>query len=113
MRDKLQKILKQLLPVFILLILFLFIKNEFLIAFLIILTMAIAFKIEYHKKEIYVVLFGLTLGILLELFGSLVLGFQYWKNTLLVMPVWLPLAWGYGFVVIRRVGEVIIETSRK
>lgn len=106
--NKTNKILMQLLPVFILLILFAFVKNEIWDAVLIIFVMLAVFKIKYYKNEIYVFIFGFLLGILLELFGSFVLKFQMW-NAIFTMPLWLPLAWGYGFVLIRRIGNIIAD----
>lgn len=102
-----KNILLQLLPVLILVILFIFVRNEISMSILILLAIMITFKIKYYKKEIYVFIFGFVLGILLELFASFVLA-QSWDSQH-TFPIWLPLTWGYGFVLIRRIGNMIVK----
>lgn len=48
---------------------------------------------------------GLFLGIFIEVVLGAVARQQYWVNaSLMGVPVWLPIAWGIGFVVITRIG---------
>jgi hypothetical protein len=38
---------------------------------------------------------------------------QYANPTLLGIPVWLPLGWGFGIVFMKRVAETILKGVRK
>ena len=39
---------------------------------------------------------------------------QFWANTSwLDVPLWLPLAWGMGFIIIRRLGDIIVLHRKK
>ena len=111
--NKVKKILSELLPVFILLVLLLFFRSEIAITCLVILSILITFKIKYYKKEIYVFLFGSIMGILFELIGNFLLGQSWGEASFFTIPIWLPLTWGYGFVLIRRIGNIIVNEKRR
>lgn len=71
----------------------------------------------WQTGEVGLVLFfvGLMVGLIIEVLLGLVLRTQHWKNaSLFGVPYWLPIAWGYGFVVIHQIGEVVsrlVESS--
>ncbi len=107
-KSELFDIFFQLIPLFFLLFISLFTKNEFLISIILIGMLLITFKIKYYKNEWKIFLFGIIIGFLFELTGSIIYKLQYWEQgTLFGMPIWLPLFWGYGFVFIRRIGNLI------
>jgi hypothetical protein len=59
-------------------------------------------------------LFGLGVGmaLVIELGLGLVARSQHWMHaSFFGIPFWLPLIWGYGFVVMRRVGNFIVGLS--
>jgi hypothetical protein len=62
------------------------------------------------KGEIVVYLVGLAMGLVIEVGMGLVLRTQHWTNaSFFGVPFWLPLIWGYGFVILRRVGNLIVS----
>ncbi len=76
-----------------------------LLTFLSILFLGIIFKVKTHPNEPRVFMLGLFLGIFIEVVLGAVARQQYWVNaSLMGVPVWLPIAWGIGFVVITRIG---------
>jgi len=110
---KLKEILFELLPVIIVVILLLFIRSEIGIVILVLLGIISTFLISYRKNEIYLFLFGAVVGVIFELIGNNLLGQSWSQSSLLGIPIWLPLSWGYGFIIIRRIGNVIINKTQQ
>jgi hypothetical protein len=55
---------------------------------------------------------GLVSGLIIEVGLGQIARTQHWENaSLLGVPYWLPLLWGYGFVVMRRVGNAVVSWS--
>jgi len=52
---------------------------------------------------------GLSAGLIIEVGLGMVARTQHWEYaSLFGVPFWLPLIWGYGFVVMRRLGNSIV-----
>ncbi len=104
------KLLLQILTLLSVLIIFLFIHNEFVLAAVFLLLILINFKIKYYKGEWKLFFLGLIIGIVLELGGDLVFKLQYWEQaSFFGIPLWLPLFWGFAFVLIRRIGNSVVK----
>ncbi|MEK6841956.1 MAG: hypothetical protein AABX91_02275 [Nanoarchaeota archaeon] len=86
--------------------------DELIFTVTILAILLINFKIKYYKNEWALFFVGLVLGFFIEVVLGLVYRMQYWENpTLLGVPIWLPIVWGYAFVFIRRIGNAIIENK--
>jgi len=107
--NKTLKILIELIPLGIILLFLFFFRTEIAITLLAILGIGLTFFIGYHKKEYIVFLFGLLIGLVFELIGNFWLGQNWPEASFFTIPIWLPLTWGYGFVIIRRIGNILIE----
>ena len=106
---KIKQLLLQLWPFIIGTALLTFAWNKEIIASLaFILIILIYLKQKYYKNEIFVLLFGIIIGALIELYGAYFVGFQIFQSQYTKIPLWLPLAWGYAFVAMRRIGNIII-----
>ncbi len=103
------KIALEIIPTIIMLLMLIFIKSEIGLTILALLVITATFMIKYQKKEVYVFLFGAIIGIILELIGNFLLGQSWPQASFFTIPIWLPLTWGYGFVLIRRIGEIIVK----
>lgn len=69
---------------------------------------------RYERGEIYIYLTGVVVGLIIEVGLGQVARTQFFTNaSLFGVPLWLPLAWGYGFVVMRRIGNGIIEIVQR
>jgi len=92
-----------------------FFKNEIITCFIIVIILGINFYFfEYHKNEILWFLIGVIAGTTLEVGGDIFYKLQSWdKGSLYGLPLWLPLLWGYGFVFIRRLGNLIVSCRSK
>lgn len=63
----------------------------------------------YHKREWVLVVVGGLLGFVIEVLLGLVYRQQFWVNTSIPdVPIWLPIAWAFGFVIIRRFGNALV-----
>lgn len=82
--------------------------SEVILTITIIVITLVTFRIHKNKREEWLFLLGFLLGMVIEV----ALGFQdrlqHWENASLGgVPYWLPLVWGYGFVMITRIGILV------
>lgn len=103
------KVLLELLPVIVVLILMIFFRGEIAITIFAVLMILATFMIRYNKKELYLFILGSLMGVLFETVGNKLLGQSWGESSFLAIPLWLPLTWGYGFVLIRRIGNIIVD----
>ena len=84
-------------------------KEKSLTLFVLILMIITAF-VSYHHNEVILFFVGLLFGIFIEV-GLRMLGYQQkWKDaSFFGVPYWLPLMWGFGFVIITRLGSFILN----
>jgi hypothetical protein len=75
---------------------------------LVVVISIVVFLISYNHNEEALFLAGVILGIMVET-GLRFGGQQYpWRDTSFFgMPSWLPLVWGFGFVIATRIGFFI------
>lgn len=104
------EIIKEFIPILIGFIAIWIIRQEIIISIILILILLLTFKIKYNKNEIYLFIFGIITGFVIEVGSDLIYKLQYWENgSLFGIPIWLPLLWGYGFIFIRRIGNIIVK----
>ena len=54
---------------------------------------------------------GLLIGLVIEVGLGFVARTQHWDYaSFFGVPFWLPIMWGYGFVAMRRIGNIIVES---
>ncbi|MCK5107674.1 MAG: hypothetical protein KAQ83_03025 [Nanoarchaeota archaeon] len=110
--NKFLKVLLKALPLAGPMIVFIFTKNEYLIALSIILFITIILKVKYYKNEWIILLVGIVCGIIGEVGGDLIYKMQSWESgSFFGVPIWLPLFWGYIFLLTRRVGNLIVKNK--
>ena len=86
-----------------------FVANEIVVAVAITTLLGGYFSVEYRKRESIVFIVGIILGLLIELIVNSSLKAFYLQDNLFIMPIWLPIFWGYIFVFIRRMGNLIVS----
>lgn len=102
----------QLVPLFLVLVIFFFTQNEYAVTAGILVLLTATFAIKYYSDEWKVLLLGIILGFTFEIAGDLIYQAQFWENaSLFGIPIWLPLMWGYGFIFIRRIGNILTKTK--
>lgn len=106
--NKFLLVMKELIPFLILFVLQTFIHSEIIFFILALVVILLDYYIKQSKNEWKLFLVGAFTGFIIEVVMGLIYRSQFWENaSLLGVPLWLPLTWGYGFLVITRVGNII------
>ncbi len=91
------------IPIILMIVLIPIIKNDHWLAGLYILIIVVAFLFKHKKNDFLFLFFGLVIMTAAEyLFISTGVETFVRNSFLGIMPIWLPILWGYGFVVIKR-----------
>ena len=105
---KIISIFIQAIPVIVMIGLIPFIKNDFTLAVVDIAIIGFSFNIKYNKKDLIFLIFGFIALFFSEAFFISTGVEVFQRNSLFgLMPIWLPILWGYAFVAMRR-GIVIL-----
>jgi hypothetical protein len=73
------------------------------------LGMAIVLLIQSTRGEFALFFVGVALALVIELGLGLIARSQHWSHASLYgIPYWLPIIWGYGFVMMRRIGNLVV-----
>ena len=60
------------------------------------------------KVELWILLYGMIAGFVVEVIGTQVSGYQSFTNPdMWGIPYWLIVTWGYGFLLMKRVSLII------
>lgn len=103
MLNKIIKILKEIVPIIIMIGLIPLISNDYLLSVLYIFVIAICLFFKKEKGDFIFMGFGFVAMIISESIFISTGVETFIRNSLFgLMPLWLPLLWAYAFVVIRR-----------
>ena len=109
-KEALKEVLIELIPFLLALIIAFYVKQEIAITIILAAVLLISFKMKYHKKEGLLLFTGIITGLIFEISGNFFYKLQYWSSgSIYGMPLWIPLLWGYGFILIRRIGNIIVR----
>jgi hypothetical protein len=65
-----------------------------------------------RRIEALIFLYGLVVGFVIETIGTGISGYQsFTKPDILTIPYWLIVTWGFGFVLMKRIGFIISTGS--
>lgn len=107
--SKLPKVFLETLPIlFGILLSYLFWQNNVLLfAVYLVLSLGLMY-FHRDKNELMIFIYGIIIGAIVEVTGTKVSGYQSFTNPDVGgIPLWLPIAWGYGFVAMKRIGFVL------
>ena len=81
-------------------------------------VLAIAFSalllLRREQGEIWLYGVGFGMGLIIEVgLGQIARTQTFTHASLFGVPFWLPLIWGYGFVIMRRVGNIIVARAQR
>jgi hypothetical protein len=103
------------IPLMLLLLFFMSIRvleSELISTLILLVCIGLTFGIRHHHKEWLLFSAGTVLGIIFEIGGDALYKMQYWSSgSFFGIPYWLPLLWGFGFVIIHRFGSIIVEKT--
>jgi hypothetical protein len=104
---------KLLAPMILMIIFFIalgFLKSELWSTLIIVACIFITFSIKYYHREWLLLLIGIVIGAICEAGGDLIYKIQYWESgSFFGMPYWLPIFWGFTFIIVYRIGSVIVK----
>jgi len=102
-------LLRLIIPlVFVLFLCFIY-NTEIGVFILSVLLITYTFSYKYEEGEALLFVIGLFIGTVFELTGTLALGQKWGQSAFFMIPIWLPLFWGYGFVMMRRFGNLLVK----
>lgn len=106
--EKLVKIAIILVPVALMIGLIPYVQNDYLLVFIYALIIIVMLPRLNEKNDTLAFMVGL-LGMTISEYFFVSTGVEtFTRNSLFgVMPAWLPLLWGYGFVAIKKVVTIL------
>jgi hypothetical protein len=108
MINKTIKILKEIIPILIMISLIPLITNDYLLASIYIIIIILALFIKREKGDFVFMFFGFFAMIISESIFISTGVETFVRNSLFgLMPMWLPFLWAYAFVVMRRSVKII------
>ena len=91
------------LPVVAMIGLIPFVRNDYALLVADILIIVISLSIKRERKEIMILIFGLVILTISEAFFVSTGVEVFLRRSLFgLMPIWLPVLWGYAFIAIKR-----------
>jgi hypothetical protein len=98
------------LPILLMIGLIPLVQNDYVLAFIDLIIVGVSLLIHHEHREVLIFIFGFIIMIICEYFFVSTGVETFNRQSLLgLMPLWLPVLWGYGFIGIKR-GIKIIES---
>lgn len=113
-KDAMVKIFLETVPIIIGVALTYFLwENNLLLTIVFTAMLTATLTIKRYPGDIFALIYGSVLGFALEVFQTSIAKFHSFSNPdILGIPIWMPLVWGYGFVLMKRIGTIIYEDAR-
>lgn len=114
MREKTKQLIIHSAPLALgILLSFLFWKsNVLLLVIYVLLVAALVIFGKDRKVEVWIFLYGIVAGFIIETIGTHISGYQsFAQPDVWGIPYWLIVTWGYGFILMKRVGFIIATGS--
>lgn len=109
MKADIKKIILNTIPVIIMIGLIPILINDYLLFLIYIAIIVVSLKIHYEKNEYRLLIAGIIFMFLVE-FIFVSTGVEtFTSQTLINMPIWLPVLWSYGFIIIRRISYELLK----
>src|SRR3989344_3825594 len=102
-KNNVLKIIYNIIPILLMIMLIPIIKNDFLLATLYVIIITISFLIKYEEDDNFFFVFGFIAMTIAEfIFVSTNVEIFYRNSLFGIMPFWLPFLWAYSFVAMKR-----------
>ena len=87
--------------------------NNIVLALIYTLAIVLILITKYYPGDVHALVIGFILGLIVEIPGTFISGYQSFTNPdFLGIPMWLPIAWAYGFMFMKRIGVSIYLAKR-
>jgi hypothetical protein len=91
---------------------FLWEQNLILLICYLVITIVFIVTGKDQKAESGIAIYGLIAALVIEALGTSVSGYQTFNNpSFWGIPVWLPVSFSYGFILMKRIGLIIATGS--
>ena len=108
MKNKTLSIFLNVIPLLLMIGLIPPIKNDYILSIIYIAIIAASLAIKYEEKDSFFLIFGIIIMTASEYIFISTGAETFNRNTLFgIMPIWLPILWGYAFVAIKRTIKII------
>ena len=76
------------------------------------IVLAVVMTGKDRAIEYKIFAYGIVAGVVVETIGTSVSGYQsFSKPDFWGIPYWLPVSWGYGFILMKRIGLIMATNS--
>lgn len=105
------RIVRELIPFVIGIVLaYFFWEHNILLTALFLAVTALVLMVRYEEGDIHAFILGTLVGLVVEIPGTTVSKYQsFARPTIYGIPIWLPFAWGYGLMMMKRIGTILKE----
>lgn len=87
-------------------------SNSLLLGIYLVAVFALILLGRDRKVEFLIAIYGIIAGFIIEVIGTQISGYQnFTQSDFLGIPAWLLIAWGYGFVLMKRISLLIATDS--
>jgi len=90
-----------------------FFTNNVALSLLLILIWVAGIKFWHKKHDVYFFVSGAFVGTVAEIICIHFGVWQYANPTIFGIPMWLPLAWGFATMLIKRIAETFVKIEGK
>jgi hypothetical protein len=105
---KINKVILNILPIILMILLIPLIKNDYILSGVYLGIIVLSLLIRYEKKDIFFFVFGLVTLTISEYFFVSTGVETFIRNSLFkIMPLWLPILWGYVFIAMKKAINII------
>jgi|SRR3989344_3713637 len=109
MKADIKKIIPNIVPILIMIGLIPFFTNDYYLLLSYTILIVVFLKVHYEKNEYRLLLAGIIFMFIAE-YIFISTGVEiFTSKTLVNMPIWLPILWGYGFIAMRRVAYELLK----
>jgi hypothetical protein len=85
-----------------------FVANDYLLLSLDVVVIIVSLFIKRERNDIKIFIFGFLIMIVSEYIFTSTRVEVFIRDSLFgLMPIWLPFLWGYGFIAIKRLLEIL------
>jgi len=106
--NKIKKIFLNIIPIFLMIELIPIISNDYLLTLAYVIIIVGALFIKYEKREYIFLLWGFFGMMISEYIFISTKVETFNRNSLFgLMPIWLPFLWGYSFLVMKRIINIL------
>ncbi len=103
MKNKVIQIIFNAIPILIMIGLIPIIKNDYILSPVYLVVIIISLVVKRTKGDIFIFFFGFLVMIICEYIFISTGVETFVRNSLFgLMPIWLPLLWGYSFIAMKR-----------